>query len=120
MATYIEGYRGEVLYLNKRVLEALHEILSVSAVPPIIIIQGDHGDDKSEASTRMTILNAYYLPGVDQSKLYPTISPVNSFRLIFDEYFGGNYESLPDKSYLSSYHDPFNFQYIPNLCGQGE
>jgi hypothetical protein len=117
---FIKGYAGEVAYLDKRVLEIVHEIISNSATPPIIIIQGDHGDDRAWGEDRMKILNAYYLPGVDQSQLYPSISPVNSFRLVFDNYFGGNYELLPDKSYLSSYQDPFNFQYIPNPCSNGK
>jgi hypothetical protein len=44
------------------------------------------------------ILNAYYLPGVDSSVLYPTISPVNSFRVVFNTYFGTNLPLLPDRT----------------------
>ena len=120
LETYAAGYRGEVIYLNKRILEIVREIIAVSATPPVIIIQGDHGDDKSEAGTRMKILNAYYLPGVDLSKLYPTISPVNSFRLIFDEYFGGNYALLPDRSFYSTMQKPLDYTEIPNSCVNGE
>jgi hypothetical protein len=117
--TYIAAYRGEVLYLNKRVLEVVREIISTSTTPPVIIIQGDHGDDKATANDRMKILNAYYLPGVDRSKLYPTISPVNSFRLVFNEIFGGNYALLPDKSYFSTLQEPLDYTEIPNPCVNG-
>ena len=48
----------------------------------------------------MWILNAYYLPGYD-GDLYATISPVNSFRLVFNSYFGGEYDMLEDVSYYS-------------------
>ena len=48
----------------------------------------------------MGILNAYYLPDVGQSVLYPSITPVNTFRVIFNLYFNTNYELLPDKSYV--------------------
>lgn len=120
LETYEAGYRGEVIYLNKRILEIVREIIAVSATPPVIIIQGDHGDDKSEAGNRMKILNAYYLPGVDLSKLYPTITPVNSFRLIFDEYFGGNYDLFPDRSFYSTLQKPLDYTEIPNPCGTGE
>ncbi len=47
----------------------------------------------------MRILNAYYLPGVDKDILYPSITPVNSFRLIFNLYFDTNFELLPDENY---------------------
>jgi len=120
LETYIAGYRGEVLYLNKRILEIVREIIAVSATPPVIILQGDHGDDKSESGNRMKIFNAYYLPGVDKSKFYPTISPVNSFRLVFNEYFGGNYDLLPDKSYYSILQKPLDFTEIPNPCANSE
>ena len=120
LETYIAGYRGEVIYLNKKILEIVHEIIVVSATPPVIIIQGDHGDDKSEAGNRMKILNAYYLPGIDKSKLYPIISPVNSFRLVFNEYFGGNYDLLPDKSFYSLQANPLDYTEIPNPCTIGE
>lgn len=33
---------------------------------------------------------------VDKSILYPSITPVNSFRLIFNLYFNTQYELLPD------------------------
>ena len=59
---------------------------------------GDHG---LYDTNRQTILEAYYFPGNASAKLYPTISPVNSFRLIFDEYFGANYPLLPDQTYIS-------------------
>jgi hypothetical protein len=118
--SFITGYRGEVLYLNKRILEIVRKIIAVSATPPVIIIQGDHGDDRAGGEDRMKILNAYYLPGVDKSNFYSTISPVNSFRLVFNEFFEGNYDLLPDKSYFSSYQDPFNYQEIPNLCANSD
>ena len=48
----------------------------------------------------MRILNAYYFPGVDANALYPSITPVNSFRLLFNLYLGESYELLEDKSYI--------------------
>ena len=32
--------------------------------------------------------------------LYPTISPVNSFRVVLNQYFGTDLEYLPDLSYV--------------------
>lgn len=91
------GYIHAIEYIDARILEIVREILSNSEIPPIIILQGDHGYGEGN---NFPILNAYYLPGVPPGKLYPTLSPINSFRLIFNELFGGQYEILPDESFL--------------------
>ena len=49
---------------------------------------------------KIAILNAYYLPGIDPRRLSPSITPVNTFRLFSNEYFGGQFEMLEDKSYF--------------------
>ena len=56
----------------------------------------------------MNILNAIRLPGIEE-KPYDGITPVNTFRLIFNSYFGGNYEYLEDRMYLSQHGAPYNF-----------
>jgi hypothetical protein len=99
LATWKKGYTDEVQFINGHLLSILPGLIANSKVPPIIIIQGDHGSKVS----RFPILNAYYLPGTGKEKLYPTISPVNSFRLIFDTYFGAQYDLLKDMS-----NDPKN------------
>jgi hypothetical protein len=92
-----KAYVNGVKYLNPRMLEIVDKILRDSDTPPIIIIQGDHG---FWSGVNLPILNAYYLPGDASRLLYPTISPVNSFRLIFNEYFGTNLALLEDTSFL--------------------
>jgi hypothetical protein len=87
--------------------------LERSETPPIIILQGDHGLDGPLAS-QMAILNAYYLPEDGDQFLYETISPVNTFRIIFNHYYGGNYGLIEDISYYSRHVDPFNFILVPN------
>ena len=96
-AYQLKGYVNQVQYIDKRMLPILQAIISKSKNPPIILLMGDHG---LENSNRLTDLLAYFLPGNGEAKLYPNISPVNSFRLIFDEYFGANYPLLPDKTYI--------------------
>jgi hypothetical protein len=107
------GYRDQVTYINKRIEHILKMILMNSETEPIIILQGDHGGPMGgpiPIEARMSILNAYYLPYGGSELLYDSISPVNTFRLIFNYYFGGEYELLADEAYYSPIDDIFNFQ----------
>jgi len=98
-SAFQKAYVNGIKYINPRMLEIVDRILEESDTPPIIIIQGDHG---FWSGINLPILNAYYLPGDASNLLYPTISPVNSFRVIFDGYFGTNLDLLEDTSYLVS------------------
>lgn len=55
-----------------------------------------------------SILNSYYLPGCDYSQLYDSITPVNTFRMVLNHYFGTDYEILEDRSYFSG-QQHYNF-----------
>ena len=112
---YAKGYQNQVTFLNKRVLEAVDAILAGSDTPPIIVLQGDHGPWHQTRDKRMWILNAYYLPE-HQDDLFPKISPVNTFRYVFNAYFGGNYDMLPNVSYFSPVPKLYDFSEIKNTC----
>ena len=108
---YISGYTEQIQYINKLVLKAVDEIMANSSEPPIIIVQGDHGPgafavfgsiDKSNVQDRMGMLNAYYFPDQNYTSLYPSISPVNSFRVILDNFFGEVLGLLPDNHFFST------------------
>jgi hypothetical protein len=108
-----DGYIGELTYLNARVLDLVDQILQTSETPPVIILQGDHGPGVGSVPIRMKILNAYYLPGGAARGLYPTISPVNSFRVVLNELFGMGLPLLEDVSYYSTYPKPYTFDVVP-------
>jgi hypothetical protein len=104
-ANSLNAYRDQIIYLNSQIQEFISIAFQESSVTPIIIIQGDHGAaidyEKFDVDSRekLAILNAYYLPNFkNNSDLYPEISPVNSFRLIFNHYFLTDYEILDDRS----------------------
>ncbi len=105
-----QAYVDQVLYLNAAVEEVVDSLLTQSETPPIIVIQGDHGPMSHWMRSRETlaILNAYYLPGGGDQYLYPSITPVNSFRLIFDLYFDTQLGLLEDYSYLANYQFKHN------------
>jgi hypothetical protein len=109
------GYTNQLTFLNRKLLEAIDTLLSESKTPPIIILQGDHGPWLQPNPQHFFILNAYYLPG-SKTELYPTISPVNSFRIIFNDYFGGEYDMLEDNSYFSPVPKLYDFSEVPYPC----
>jgi hypothetical protein len=113
-------YRDQAIYISSRVKEIVPKIIAHSTTPPIIVIQGDHGPTvASSPRARMSNLSAYFLPGVN-SPIYSTITPVNNFRIIFNQYFNQNLELLEDVSLYSDYTDPFNFKVIQNSCHTNE
>lgn len=130
-----KNYLNQLIYINKKVEALTDEIISNSENPPIIIIQGDHGSlstfqnpDNTEKKDsgwknptdenikeRMRILNAYYLPQGKKDLLYESITPVNTFRLIFDAYFGADFELLKDQNYFSTYAYPYGFKNVTDI-----
>jgi len=106
---YQKGYTNQIQFINQRILDILQKIIDQSPVKPIIVVQGDHG---VRDYNRASVLNAYYLPGGVDKKLYPTISPVNTFRVILDNYFGKQYGLLNDTSYDTPLEE-FDFTPLP-------
>jgi hypothetical protein len=105
------GYLEQLQFINRKVLETVDGILANSESTPVIIIQGDHGsgiqtDYDSWENTclyeRYSILNAYYFPGVEKTSIPMDLSPVNSFRFIFKNYFNSDLELLPNRQYFST------------------
>src|SRR3972149_3859135 len=109
-------YRDQVIYISNRMMEIVPKIIAGSTRPPIIVIQGDHGPTiPSSQQQRMRNLNVYYLPEAN-APIYSTITPVNTFRIIFNTYFGQYLPLLEDVSYYSNYDDPFSFKPVSNSC----
>jgi hypothetical protein len=107
---YISGYADQVVGLNLEIKKTISGILINSKIPPIIIIQGDHGPASEYSNDslvdtnlweRMSIFSAYYLQGERPTSLYSDITPVNTFRIVFNEYFGSKLPLLEDISYYS-------------------
>lgn len=122
---YIAGYRRQIQYVNALILETIDAILRRSTTLPIIIIQGDHGPgahlhwgslENTIPAERFGILNAYYFPDQDYTRLYPSISPVNSFRVLFNQFFETDYALLPDQHFYSSWSFPFDFIEVTDLA----
>lgn len=109
---YRSRYPAQVQFVNQKLEQVIDTILANSPSPPVIILQGDHGPGSrlvwdSPGQTclweRTSIFNAYYLPGEGDRSLYPSISPVNSFRVVLNTYFGTSLPLLPDTTYFTSH-----------------
>lgn len=122
------AYVDQLIYTN-RVMRELVEDLDEGPADrdPIIVIQSDEGphplaleQDEDhytfteaplpELQRKLRILNAYSLPGCSDDGLTPSITPVNSFRVVFDDCFGGAVPLLPDRTFV--YEDeghPYRF-----------
>jgi hypothetical protein len=117
---YEARYREQAGYITSRVERAVDEILAHHGPEdqPIIIIQGDHGpgshfdsgaDRPNDLRERMSILYAIYLPDGGRDRVDDSITPVNTFRVILDGYFGSKLGRLPDRNYYSPYLTPYRF-----------
>ena len=115
---YKTGYANQATYINTLVLDTVDKILKKSSKPPIIIFQGDHGSklrlnqinlEKTDVNECFPNLNAFLVPPQVQKNLYPGITPVNSFRLIFNGLFGDKFAKLPDNSFYSGWLSPYKY-----------
>ena len=64
---------------------------------------------------RMSILNAYHFPRGGEQFLYDSITPVNTFRVVFNAYLNGTYSYVEDKQYFSTYNRPFVFNDVTEI-----
>jgi hypothetical protein len=95
-------YRGQHIFISRQIEKVVDALLEKSEIPPIIILQSDHGIRPYHRNIEIggeewrKILNAMYLPGMDYAELSDSISTVNTFRLIFNHYFDADYPLLED------------------------
>ncbi len=114
-----KGYRSNVRFIDSHIAPVVENIIKKSDIPPVIIIMGDHGPggDNVTPAMRMAILNAYYVNQAAKEDLYKSITPVNSFRVIFNNYFNTNLPLLEDISYHAySFKNMTAENIIENTC----
>ena len=114
---YTTGYRNQVAFANEVVVEFL-DILDDFGKPSVVIIQGDHGpglrldwgnSDRTDKWERHSILYAIRADGLKAESIDETMSPVNTFRVLFNFLFRANYPLLPNQSFFSTYDTPYDF-----------
>jgi len=108
------AYLDQITYTNSRLIEIMKTLIDESTIPPVIVIQGDHSYVQGE--DRNKVLNAYYLPEGGNEMITTDFSPVNTFRLIFNTYFGEDLEILPNIAYRPLEGSPYQFDVLPISC----
>jgi hypothetical protein len=116
-------FEDQLAYANSRIKEIIGGLLDVPEDErPIIILQADEGPETNkyratrdttwdwttattdDVETKFGILNAWYLPpGVDVG-LYPGQTSINTFPLLFRDYFGLDYDLREDRVFGSRHY----------------
>jgi hypothetical protein len=136
--TTSENYVNHIRFANVVLLQVVDRLLKDSSrQKPVIIVQADEGPlparydadtlafdwrqaTPDELREKFGILNAMYLPGAAGHGLHPGITPVNTYRVLFNEYFGADLELLPDRSFVSvGDRKPYQFIDVTHLVKAG-
>ena len=125
-----EIYVIQVKIANKIMADLIEDIIKKSETKPIIIVQSDEGNfphgvsplnykfnwfeaNQKQIEEKFSILNAIYLPGENENVFKPELTPVNTFRIVFNELFNAKMELLPNESFLNQDDlHPYKFRKI--------
>jgi hypothetical protein len=116
-------YIGQLECLNQMVLRLVTDLLRDSAVPPVILLQGDHGTDllnyhaapcaarisPAAARERLGAFGAYYLPDGGAAAFGDTVTVVNVLGHVLRYYFRADLSPEPDNQYVVVRAAPFEF-----------
>lgn len=95
-------YTNYITYVNKKITAAIDSILINNPMPPVIIIQSDHGcrEGLTGAARQHYFQNysAFYFPDKNYSMLNDSISNVNTFRIIANKFFNQKLPLLKDST----------------------
>ena len=113
------SYVDQVEYANAEIIRLVEALLDAPGPKPIIILQADEGPfperyrtsnrswrlaSATELDMKSAILNAYFFPDGDYSALSEDITPVNTFRIVFNQFLGADYQRLPDRIFAHPGH----------------
>ena len=121
-------YLEQLKFTNSKTIELIDLIIKEKSRTSIIILQSDHGQrigvDWEKPTDDMIIqslnnFNAYYLPDVEKDLIYDGMTPVNTFRIIFNAYFNQNFEILEDRHFwVNSDREPYNFLEVTDIIDE--
>ncbi|HLM69259.1 MAG TPA: hypothetical protein VK358_17095, partial [Longimicrobium sp.] len=122
------AYLEQITCLNVKLEEMVTEILERSSVPPVILLQSDHGHgfmalnpmtgeqlprdqlQPRQVRERMDGFGAYHLPGGGAAALYDSITAVNLVPAVLNHYLKAGLPLQLDQVFWSTLHPPFNLE----------
>jgi len=115
----------QIQFTNKKSIEFIDKILE-NEKRSVIIIQSDHGSafgvnlqdpTDDDVFQRLSNFNAIYFPDEKHREMLTyDRTNVNTFRIVFNTYFGSDYEMLEDKTYWGlSIKKPFWFKDVTSI-----
>jgi hypothetical protein len=117
------AYTEQLQCLNSMLLHTVATILRRSSVPPIILLQGDHGTNllrysdaesaeavtAAQASERLGAFGAYHVPGGGRALFTDTVTVVNVLQKVLSYYAGADVPAQADSLYVSLEGTPYDF-----------
>ena len=129
-----EQYAAQLTFTNKKIIELVDGLLAgPDTEDPIVILQADEGmyphnilyglsvtdwdrAPKESIRWKFPILNAYHFPGGDYSELRRDTTPVNSFRAVFNQFFGTDLAYLRENSFVfGNGLEPYKFRDVTKI-----
>jgi len=125
-------YLNQLKFITKQTIPVLKRIMKNSKKPPIIILQSDHGPastlgkredwssnySEEAVEERSGILYAIFLPNGNYEEFSEAMTPVNTYGILFNKYFGEENVLLPDKTYYTSYDEIYGFYDVTDVLNQ--
>ena len=122
----VAPYLEQVECVNRLLLDTIRRILRASEVPPIILLQGDHGTSllgatgypssdqvpPDAARERFGAFGAYYLPDGGAAAFGDTVTVVNVVGNVLRHYFRAHLPRAGDELYISPAHLPYQFRRV--------
>jgi sulfatase-like protein len=117
-----QRYIDQLQCLNRMLLRVVSTLLERSSVPPIILLQGDHGTNSlryskaktaqavspAQAQERFGAFGAYYLPEGGDRGFTDTVTIVNVLQKVLTHYLDAEIPPAPDELYVSLERTPYD------------
>ena len=98
-----DPYVQQLVYTNTIMEKLVDTLLANSKRETVIIIQGDHGYryfNEADNQKEFSNFNAVYFSNKDYAMLNDSTTNVNTFRIVFNKYFGKQYPLLDNRTYF--------------------
>lgn len=128
-----QGYIDQVAYARSIAEELVAALQAGDGPDPVILLQADEGPyprrdygidwhhaSPEELQIKTGMLNAYYFPDGTYDQLTPDITPVNSYRVMFNAVFGTDFPLLPDRiEAFANDHELYDFRDVTSIVRGG-